>query len=161
MTRAHVAPTLAPKAAKGMRITIVAARFNAHITGKLVDGARATLEGAGAKKIDVVWVPGALELPLVAQQVIKVKRPDAVVCIGCVIEGGTDHYLHVSTAASQGVARVSLDTGVVVTNAILTVKSEQQAQDRAGGNVGNKGAEAAVAAIETVTVVRALKRKRV
>jgi 6,7-dimethyl-8-ribityllumazine synthase len=150
VTRREAAPALAPDAAKGLKIAIVAARFNAHITEKLVDGALDVLDKAGAKRKAVLWVPGALELPLAALMVIREKKPDAVVCIGCVIEGDSDHYLHVSTAASQGVARVSLDTGVVVTNAILTVKTEQQAQDRAGGKVGNKGAEAAVAAIETV-----------
>lgn len=156
MTRIGKAPKASAGAARGMKIFVVAARFNTHITEKLVDGALSVLDKSGAKKRPVLWVPGALELPLAALTLIKKKRPDAVVCIGCVIEGGTDHYLHVSTAASQGVADVALRTGVVVTNAILTVKSEQQALDRAGGSVGNKGAEAAVAAIETVAALRTL-----
>jgi 6,7-dimethyl-8-ribityllumazine synthase len=156
MSRHAPAPKLDALSAKGMKVAIVAARFNEHITKPLVDGALEVLEKAGAKKRAVLWVPGALELPLAAMRLIAAKKPDAVVCIGCVIEGDTDHYLHVSTAASSGVAQVSLQTGVVVTNAILTVRTEQQALDRAGGKVGNKGAEAALAAIETVTALRAL-----
>jgi 6,7-dimethyl-8-ribityllumazine synthase len=156
MSRHAPAPKLDALSAKGMKVAIVAARFNEHITKPLVDGALEVLEKAGAKKRAVLWVPGALELPLAAMRLIAAKKPDAVVCIGCVIEGDTDHYLHVSTAASNGVAQVSLQTGVVVTNAILTVRTEQQALDRAGGKVGNKGAEAALAAIETVNALRAL-----
>jgi 6,7-dimethyl-8-ribityllumazine synthase len=156
MSRHAPAPKLGALSAKGMKVSIVAARFNEHITKPLVDGALEVLEKAGAKKRAVLWVPGALELPLAAMRLIAAKKPDAVVCIGCVIEGDTDHYLHVSTAASNGVAQVSLQTGVVVTNAILTVRTEEQALDRAGGKVGNKGAEAALAAIETVNALRAL-----
>jgi 6,7-dimethyl-8-ribityllumazine synthase len=147
---------LGADSAKGLKIAIVAARFNTHITEKLVEGALEVIAAAGAKKRAVLWVPGALELPLAALRVIEEKKPDAVVCIGCVIEGDTDHYTHVATAASHGVLRVSLDTGVVVANAILTVKNEQQALDRAGGKVGNKGAEAATAAIETVRALAKL-----
>ena len=156
MSRHSPAPVVTEGSAKGMKIAVVAARFNEHITKPLVDGALEVIERAGAKKRAVLWVPGALELPLAALRVIEAKEPDAVVCIGCVIEGDTDHYHHVSTAASNGIAQVSLDTRVVVANAILTVRTEQQALDRAGGKVGNKGAEAAQAAIETVLALRAL-----
>jgi len=141
--------------ADGMRFVIVAARFNSKIVGKLVDGAASILAERGAKPLPwVEWVPGALELPLAAQIMIKQVKPDAIVALGCVIEGGTDHYEHVCRATIDGLMRVTLDTGVPVGNGVLTVATLEQAEERAGGRVGNKGAEAALAALEMVHVMR-------
>ena len=142
-----------------LKCVIIAARFNAEVVEKLVEGALTALEARGAARSQqtVVWVPGALELPLVARAVVhQKKKPDAVVCLGCVIKGGTDHYEHVCRATVDGIMRVALDSGAVITNGVLTVATEAQAWERAGGTVGNKGAEAAIAAIETVAAVRGL-----
>jgi 6,7-dimethyl-8-ribityllumazine synthase len=151
--------------ANGMRCVVVASRFNGEIVEKLVEGALQALEARGAKRAQqsVLWVPGALEIPAVVRALVtkKGKKPDAVVCVGCVIKGGTDHYEHVCRATTDGIMRVAIDAiaagkGPVVTNGVLTVANEQQARDRAGGSVGNKGAEAALAAIETRAVLRGI-----
>jgi 6,7-dimethyl-8-ribityllumazine synthase len=144
--------------ARGLRTIIVASRFNSIIVEKLVDGALDALVRHGATLADqqLIWVPGAWEIPLVAKRAIQLKKPDAVIAVGCVIRGGTDHYQHVSGGVSGGVAQVSLDTGVMVANGVLTVESLEQALERAGSKMGNKGAEAALAAIETVRVLQAL-----
>ena len=143
--------------ADGMKIVVVASRFNDVIVAKLVDGAvRAVTERGGQARVQ--WVPGALEIPVVTRKVIDVVKPDAVVCVGCVIKGGTDHYEHVCRATVDGIGRVALDTAVPIGNGVLTVATQQQAEERAGGAVGNKGEEAALAAIETVNVVRGLAR---
>ncbi len=139
--------------ADGLHAVIVASRFNGEIVQKLVDGARDALTRRGAASVDVVWVGGALELPVVAQTVLA-RAPDAgVVCVGCVIRGGTDHYEHVCRATVDGIMRVSLDAGAPVGNGVLTVATVEQAWDRAGGPVGNKGAEAALALIEARAAV--------
>ena len=157
--------TMTEARADGMRCVVVASRFNGEIVEKLVEGALHALEVRGAKrsKQTVVWVPGALEIPAVVKALVtkKGKRPDAVVCVGCVIKGGTDHYEHVCRATTDGIMQVALDAiaggkGPVVTNGVLTVASEQQARERAGGTVGNKGTEAALAAIETHAVLRGI-----
>lgn len=151
--------------ADGMRAVIVASRFNGEIVEKLVEGALRALEVRGAKrsKQTVLWVPGALEIPAVVKALVtkKGKRPDAIVCVGCVIKGGTDHYEHVCRATTDGIMRVAIDAiaagkGPVVTNGVLTVANEQQARERAGGAVGNKGSEAALAAIETFAVLHGI-----
>lgn len=143
--------------AKGMRCVILASRFNGEIVEELVEGALDALEERGAvrAKQSVLWVAGALELPAVARALVtrKGRKPDAVVCLGCVIQGGTDHYEHVCRATVDGIMRVAIEAvvggkGPVITNGVLTVANAQQAWDRAGGSVGNKGAEAAIAAIE-------------
>lgn len=129
---------------------VVASRFNGAIVEKLVEGAVDTLtkRGAAADDVHVLWVPGALELPLAAQRALDVLGVHAVVCVGCVIQGGTDHYEHVCRAAVDGILRVSLAEQAVVTNGVLTVATLAQAEERAGGAHGNKGAEAAAAAVD-------------
>ena len=144
--------------ADGLRLAIVASRFNGAVVEKLVAGAVAEIEKRGGDRPAVLWVSGALELPLVAQRVAKEWNLNAVVCLGCVIEGGTDHYEHVCRATVDGLMRVSLDTGIPVGNGVLTVKSLAQAEDRAGGAVGNKGAEAAEAAIDAARVLQGIGR---
>jgi 6,7-dimethyl-8-ribityllumazine synthase len=144
--------------ATGLRIALVCARFNLDITGRLESGARSALTSRGAADDDVhtVWVPGALEVPVAANLLARSGRYDAVVGIGAVVRGETYHFEVVSNESAAGLMRVSLDTGVVVTNGIITVDDMAQALDRVGGAHGHKGAEAAVAAVETLLAVRAV-----
>jgi 6,7-dimethyl-8-ribityllumazine synthase len=147
--------------ATGLETMIIASRFNGFIVEKLVAGAQDALirHGASPSSIQVVWVPGAWEIPLVAQAAIA-KRADrsrfGVVAVGCVIRGGTDHYAHVSAEVQKGIAQVAWQTGVPVGNGVLTVDTLEQAIERAGSKMGNKGAEAALAVVETLHVLKAL-----
>jgi len=142
----------------GVRVGIVASRFNELIGQRLLDGARNALRRVGVADDDVAvaWVPGAVELPLVARRLAQSGRVDAVVTLGAVIRGETDHYDHVCSIAASGIARVSADTGVPVTFGVLTTDTLEQALQRAGGKVGNAGADAASAAIEMATLLREL-----
>lgn len=143
---------------RGMRAGIVLSRFNAFITEKLLEGATDTLvrHGAEADAITVVRVPGAFEIPWTARRMVRSGAFDAVICLGCVIRGGTDHYVHVAGEASKGVAAVALESDIPVVFGVLTVESLEQAIERAGTKMGNKGAEAAMAAIEMVNLRRAM-----
>jgi len=145
-----------PPDGTGLRIALVTARFNELITRELLRGAEAALARAGVAAADIttVWVPGAWELPVAALWLAESGRWDAVVCIGAVIRGETDHYTHIAAAATNGAAHVALATGVPVANAILTVDTAEQALARCGIKHGNKGGEAALAAIEMVAVRR-------
>ena len=136
-------------------MAIVAARFNDEVTARLVEGARAALEhhGVDADAITVVWVPGAFELPLVARRLGASGEVDAVICLGAVIRGETDHYTHVATQCAAGLQRAQLDTGVPVVFGVLTTDTTEDAVARAGGRHGNKGEEAAETAIEMVDVL--------
>jgi len=142
-------------------VAIVRSAFNAEVVDGLAAGAREALLDAGAKATDVVEliVPGALELPLAAQAAARSGRFDAVVAVGAVIKGETDHYEHVARAATDGLLRASLDTGVPVGFGVLTVKEEAQALARAAPREGNKGAEAARAAVAMVHLLRLLKHR--
>lgn len=142
---------------RGLKIGIVAARWNQAITDRLVEGASGRLEEIGVDEITVLRVSGALELPLGAKKLAEAGC-DAVVAIGTVVKGETDHYDIVVRESSQGVARVALDTGVPVANAILAVHDYQLAVDRAGSGDTNKGAEAADAAVVTATAFRELRQ---
>lgn len=154
MTRAT--PSQTPELdASDVRAAIIASRFNGDIVSKLVEGAQAALRSRGADDVTVFWVGGALELPLVAQ--VAAEDADIVVALGCVIQGGTDHYEHVCRATVDGLMRVSLDTGVPIGNGVLTVANVEQANARAGGDVGNKGEEAAVAALECLLALRGVR----
>lgn len=143
--------------ATGLRVALVCARFNHDITGRLESGAREALVSNGASESDVhtVWVPGALEVPVAANLLARSGRFDAVVGIGAVVRGETYHFEVVSNESAAGLMRVALDTGVVVTNGIITVDDMEQALARVGGAHGHKGAEAAVAAVETLRAVQA------
>jgi 6,7-dimethyl-8-ribityllumazine synthase len=142
----------------GGRYAIVAARFNAFIVEKLVEGALDTLKrhGADTEKVTVVWVPGAFEMPLACRRVADSGRFDAVIALGCVIRGGTAHFDYVAGEAAKGVSAASQATGVPVIFGVLTTESIEQAVERAGTKMGNKGGEAAAAAIEMVNLLRAL-----
>lgn len=139
----------------GRRVGLVCARFNDLIVSRLEAGARDALIRHGVTESDIttVWVPGAWELPTVAKALATSGRVDAVVALGAVIRGATYHFEVVANNSASGLGRVALDTGVVVTNAVLTVDTMEQALDRAGGKAGNKGAEAAVAALETLSLL--------
>jgi 6,7-dimethyl-8-ribityllumazine synthase len=140
--------------AKGLRVALVASRFNDFIVSKLVQGATDALlrHGAAPEDITVAWVPGGFELPAVAGRLATSQRFDAVVCLGCVIRGGTDHYQHVADESIKGIAQVSLRSPVPVIMGVLTTDSIEQAIERAGTKMGNKGADAAMAAIEMVNL---------
>jgi 6,7-dimethyl-8-ribityllumazine synthase len=142
--------------ASGMRFALAVARFNADITEPLLDGARRTLDKYGATDIDVVRVPGAFELPLIAQALASAGRVDAVICIGAVVRGDTPHFEYVAGECASGIARVALDTGVPVVFGVLTVDTREQAFERIGGKEGHKGEEAAATAIEMVALLRAI-----
>jgi len=140
--------------AQGMRVALVAARFNDFIVRKLVDGAVDTLvrHGAKSEEITLVWTPGSFEIPPVARRLAASLRFDAVICLGCVIRGGTDHYQYIAQEAAKGVAQVALESPVPVIFGVLTTDSIEQAVERAGSKMGNKGADAAQAAIEMVNL---------
>jgi len=148
----------APLDATGMRLAVVAGRFNGHVTESLVAGAIGTLAALGLERdqVPVHWVPGAFELPLVAKRLAASGTVDAVVCLGAVIRGDTAHFDYVAGSCANGIAQASLDTGVPITFGVLTTDDEQQARDRAGGIAGNKGEEAARTAVEMVTLLRQL-----
>lgn len=141
--------------ADGLRIAVVTAMFNKSITSGLKSGAIALLEEAKADEILVVDAPGAFELPLIAQR-LAAKGYDAVVCLGAVVEGETDHYEHVAHRASEGLMRVQLDSGVPVAFGILTTRDVESAIVRSEPGPANKGREAAEAAVRTALVLRIL-----
>ena len=144
--------------AKGIRVGIVAARFNEFITSKLVGGALDGLKRHDVKEedIDVAWVPGAFEIPLIASKMAKSQKYDAVICVGAVIRGSTSHYDYVCSEVSKGIANVSLNSDIPVMFGVLTTDNIEQAIERAGSKAGNKGYECATGAIEMVNLIRAL-----
>ena len=140
------------------RFAIVAARFNQFVVERLVEGARDALKRHGVTDdaIDLVWVPGSFEIPLTAQHLGKNNRYAAVICLGTVIRGETDHYDHVAGGAASGVAQAALACGIPMIFGILTCETLEQAINRAGAKSGNKGFEAALSAIEMVNLMRKL-----
>lgn len=144
---------------ENIKVALVAGRFNEFITGKLVSGAMDALVRHGVEKenIDIAWVPGAFEIPLIAQRAAKGDTYDAVICLGAVIRGATPHFDFVCAEVSKGVAQVSLKEEKPVIFGILTTDSIEQAIERAGTKSGNKGFEAGVAAIEMINLLRNFK----
>lgn len=144
--------------AKDLKIGIVAARFNEFITSKLLSGAVDGLKRHGVKDedIDVAWVPGAFEIPLIAKKMASNPKYDAVICLGAVIKGSTSHYDYVCAEVSKGVASVSLETSKPVLFGILTTNNIEQAIERAGTKAGNKGYDCALSAIEMINLVKGL-----
>ncbi|MFD1360770.1 6,7-dimethyl-8-ribityllumazine synthase [Lentibacillus salinarum] len=139
-----------------LKIGIVVARFNDFITNKLLDGAVNTLKRHGVKEdnINIAWVPGAFEIPVVAQKMAAKEEYDAVVTLGAVIRGSTPHFDYVCSEAAKGIANAAMQSGKPVIFGVLTTETIEQAIERAGTKAGNKGSEAAVAAIETANVIR-------
>ena len=144
--------------ANGLRVVIVAARFNEFIVDALVKGAQDCLirHGANEKDIDLVKVPGAFELLLAVKKVVANDNYDAVVVLGAVIRGATPHFDFVASEATKGIGQICLQSGKPITNGVLTVDTIEQAIERAGTKAGNKGAEAALGVIEMVNLLRAL-----
>ena len=143
---------------EGLRVGIVVATFNEFITSKLLDGAQAALARHGVRDDDVTVasVPGSFELPLVAKKLAESGQHDAVICLGAVIRGETDHYEHVAGEAAKGIANAGLNSGVPVIFGVLTTDTLEQAINRAGGKQGNNGYGAGLAAIEMANLMRAL-----
>lgn len=140
------------------RFCIIVARFNEFITSKLLSGALDELRrhGVSEDNVDVVWVPGSFEIPLVAQKCARTKRYDAIITLGAIIRGATAHFDYVSAELSKGIANVSLNEGLPVIFGVLTTENIEQAIERAGTKAGNKGSEAARTAIETVNLIKAI-----
>ncbi len=140
----------------GMKIGIVAARFNEFIVSKLIGGAEDALvrHGVETDDIELAWVPGAFEIPIVAQKMAQSGKYDAILCLGAVIKGSTSHYDYVCAEVSKGVAAVGLNTGVPTMFGVLTTDNIEQAIERAGTKAGNKGYDAACAAIEMADLMR-------
>jgi 6,7-dimethyl-8-ribityllumazine synthase len=140
------------------RFAVVAARFNQFVVERLVEGALDALKrhGVADDAVDLAWVPGSFEIPLVAQRLAGSRRYAAVICLGTVIRGDTDHYDYVAGGAANGVAQAALSTGVPVIFGVLTCDTLEQAINRAGAKAGNKGFEAALTAIEMVNLLRQL-----
>ena len=139
-----------------VHIAIVASRFNEFITSKLLSGAEDGLvrHGVPGENIDVAWVPGAFEIPVVALRLAQSGKYDAVICLGAVIRGSTSHYDYVCNEVSKGIAAVGLDSGIPVLFGVLTTENIEQAIERAGTKAGNKGYDCALSAIEMVNLIR-------
>lgn len=145
---------------QGLRIAVVVSRFNELVTRALLDGARDGLRrhGVADEDVELCWVPGAFEIPLAAKALAETGRYQAVICLGAVIRGETDHYDHVAGGVTSGIARVGLDTGVPTIFGILTTDTVEQALNRAGLKSGNNGSSAAVAAIEMARLLAKVQR---
>jgi 6,7-dimethyl-8-ribityllumazine synthase len=142
--------------AQGLKFGIIVGRFNEFIGGKLVSGALDALKrhGVAEDDIELTWVPGAFEIPLIAKKMAKMKKYDGVICLGAVIRGSTPHFEYVSSEVSKGIAHVSLETEVPVVFGVLTTDTIEQAIERAGTKAGNKGYDAAVTAIEMANLMK-------
>ena len=143
----------------GLKIGIVAARFNEFIVSKLVSGAEDCLyrHDVAKEDVEVAWVPGAFEIPLVAQAMARTKKYDAIICLGCVIRGATSHYDYVCNEVSKGIAKVSLDENMPVMFGVVTTENIEQAIERAGTKAGNKGYDCAMGALEMVSLLKGIK----
>jgi 6,7-dimethyl-8-ribityllumazine synthase len=144
--------------ARGLKFSVVCARFNGFVTERLLEGALDALKHAGAVDIEVVMVPGAWELPLAAKTLAESKKPHAIIALGAVIRGHTPHFDYVAGQAASGLMAVQLETGIPVAFGVLTTNTIEQATDRAGGKDGNKGYDAAMTAIEMAHLVRRLRK---
>ncbi len=143
---------------KGLRFGLIVSRFNEFFSKKLLEGAQDALHrhGVDEEDIEVVWVPGSFEIPLIALKLAQAKKYDAVICLGAVIRGGTPHFDYISAEVTKGIAKVGLDTGLPVIYGVITTDTLEQAIERSGTKAGNKGFEAAVNAIEMANLVKAI-----
>lgn len=141
---------------EGLKVGLVVGRFNEFITGKLLSGALDALKrhGVNDNDVDVAWVPGAYEIPVIAKKMVNLNKYDAVICLGAVIRGSTPHFDFVASEVSKGVAKISLESGVPVIFGVLTTDTIEQAIERAGTKAGNKGWEAAATAIEMSNLMK-------
>jgi 6,7-dimethyl-8-ribityllumazine synthase len=145
--------------AQGLRVAVIVSRFNEFITSKLLGACVDTLKrhGVDDETIDVIWCPGAYEIPFLAKQATGSDRYDAVICLGCVIRGSTPHFDYVAGECAKGIAQVAMESGIPTIFGVLTTETIEQAIERAGTKAGNKGADAAVTAIEMANLVTAMK----
>jgi len=143
---------------KGLKFGMVVSRFNEFITKKLLEGAQDALlrHGVNKEDIEVAWVPGSFEIPLIAKKLAQTKKYDAVICLGAVIRGGTPHFDYIAAEVTKGIASVGLDTGLPVIYGVVITDTLEQAIERAGTKAGNKGFEAAVGAIELANLVKSI-----
>ena len=141
---------------KGLKFGVVVSRFNEFITRKLLEGTQDALlrHGVSEEDIDVAWVPGSFEIPLVAKSLAQTKRYDAVICLGAVVRGATPHFEYIAAEVTKGIAKVGLETGLPVSYGVITADTLEQAIERAGTKAGNKGFDAAVDAIEMANLLR-------
>jgi len=141
---------------KGLKFGVVVSRFNEFITKKLLDGAQDALlrHGVNEEDIDIAWVPGSFEIPLVAKKLAQTKRYDAVICLGAVVRGATPHFEYIAAEVTKGIAKVGLETGLPVSYGVITADTLEQAIERAGTKAGNKGFDAAVDALEMVNLLK-------
>jgi len=141
---------------EGLKFGVVVSRFNEFITRKLLDGAQDALlrHGVSDGDIDIAWVPGSFEIPLIVKKLAQTKKYDAIICLGAVIRGETPHYEYIAAEVTKGIAKVGLDTELPVSYGIITTDSLEQAIERAGTKAGNKGFDAAVDAIEMANLLK-------
>ncbi|MCH5186443.1 MAG: 6,7-dimethyl-8-ribityllumazine synthase [Oscillospiraceae bacterium] len=144
--------------ADGIRVAIVASRFNEFITSKLISGAADGLKRHNVKDDDIslMWVPGAFEIPLIAKKAAESGKYDAVICVGAVIRGSTSHYDYVCSEVSKGIAQVALSSDIPVLFGVLTTDTIEQAIERAGTKAGNKGYDCALSAVEMVNLIKSI-----
>ena len=143
---------------KGLKFGLVVSRFNEFFTNKLLDGAQDALlrHGVNEEDVEVTWVPGSFEIPLIALKLAQTKKYDAVICLAAVIRGGTPHFEYIANEVTKGIARVGLDTGLPIINGVITTDTLEQAVERSGTKAGNKGAQAAVDAIEMANLIKSI-----
>ena len=143
---------------KGLKFGLIVSRFNEFITSRLLEGAQDALlrHGVSQEDVEVAWVPGAFEIPLIAQKLARTDKYDAVICLGAVVRGGTPHFEYIAAEVTKGIAKVSLDTGLPVIYGVVTADTLEQAIERAGTKEGNEGFKAAVSAIEMANLVKSI-----
>jgi len=143
---------------KGLKFGLVASRFNEFFTKKLLEGAQDALlrHGVNEEDIEVAWVPGSFEIPLIALKLAQSKRYDAVICLSAVIRGGTPHFDYIAAEVTKGIAKVGLETGLPVIYGVITTDTLEQAIERSGTKAGNKGFEAAMSAIEMANLIKTI-----
>jgi 6,7-dimethyl-8-ribityllumazine synthase len=143
---------------KGLKFGVVVSRFNEFFSKKLLEGAQDALlrHGVNEDDIEIAWTPGSFEIPLIAQKMVQTKKYDAVICLGAVIRGSTPHFDHIAAEVTKGIAKVNLDTGVPVIYGVITTDTLEQAVERSGSKVGNKGFDAAVSAIEMANLAKSI-----
>lgn len=143
---------------EGLKFGIVVARFNDFITGKLLEGAKDSLlrHGVNEEDIEIAWVPGSFEIPLVAQKMANTKHYDCVICLGAVIRGGTPHFEYVASEVTKGIAMVGLNSGLPVIYGVITADTLEQAIERAGTKQGNEGSKAAITGIEMANLLKTI-----
>jgi len=141
---------------KGLKFGVAVSRFNEFITTKLLEGAQDALlrHGVNEEDVEIAWVPGSFEIPLVAKKLAQTKRYDAVICLAAVVRGATPHFEYIAAEVTKGIAKVGLETGLPIAYGIITADTLEQAIERAGTKAGNKGFDAAVNAIEMVNLLR-------